>query len=651
MTQPVPPEEKHPIADCLRELGITQAAIIDDAYDSPTVESFDGGEIGDFWAAIEREQEMLTELEQLLGRQVKKLEDIDNEVIRKLWRGLDKLGKLSDPCRKQLFPTKLQKRAEVDTLSNHLKTLGLDPIAVGAENDYLPAPTVKLIFLDYVLNPAERANLGELATQKAIQMYSRTKSDAEKPFIILISAVPNAEQQKEKFREDSRLLGGLFGFIAREDIRDREKLYLKLYSLGIGNPTHHAIQRFVDELVKSVNLTAKEFEKKIRTLDIQDYSFVQLFSLHEDGHPLGDYILWLFEAALAYMFCNCEGVQREQSKLDKLEFKEYLPWQTQPSTRLAEIYRYALTEPAVAELGPHPLDETGMMPLLRLGDIFIEKGTNSLLMVINAACDLMFAPTGSHKCDPEQPIYFVPGVLEPLNERKNGENVVRTELFEYDSRCYRIKWDYKHVHSQKYEAVWGYLKKEGYSRISRLRLPYALEVQQNFAANVTRIGMPVSPPIFDKADIEVYCYNDEDKKLNSVGEPILDGVVIIHAKGEDHFILTVDCISVLLDRIKAIVDRLEKQKEKVATEEEYFHEKVRKIDKVMEKLRQWTRSQSWLQMVTGHRSLPKADKMQELEAGTVGIYLNQNVEEDYKPKIPVVLNIKWRKGAEDKGET
>ena len=52
MTQPVPTEEKHPIADCLRELGITQAAIIDDAYDSPTVESFDGGEIDDFWTTI-----------------------------------------------------------------------------------------------------------------------------------------------------------------------------------------------------------------------------------------------------------------------------------------------------------------------------------------------------------------------------------------------------------------------------------------------------------------------------------------------------------------------------------------------------------------------------------------------------------------------
>lgn len=467
MTQPVPAEEKHPIALSLQELGIIEAAIVDDAYDSPTVDSLDGGEIGDFWAAIEREGEKLTELVELVGRDVKTREDIDDEIIGKLWQGIEenKLVKLSDPCRKQLFPTKLQKRAEIEILSDHLKSLGLNPIAIGAENDYLPPPTVKLIFLDYILNPAERTNLGKLATEKALEMYRRTESHTEKPCIILISAKPDVEQQKEKFREDSRLLGGLFGFIPREDIQDREKLYLKLYSLGIGNPTHHAIQRFVDELVKSVNLAANDFEKKIRTLDIQDYSFVQLLSLHEDGQPLGDYILWLFEAALAYMFCNCEGVQREQSKLDKLEFKEYLPWQTQPSTRLAEIYRYALTEPAVAELGPHPLDETGMMPLLRLGDIFIQKGTNSLLMVINAACDLMFAPTASRKCDPEQPIYFVPGVLEPLNERKNGENLARTELFEYDSRSYRIRWDCKHVHSQKYEGVWGYLKKEGYSRI------------------------------------------------------------------------------------------------------------------------------------------------------------------------------------------
>jgi hypothetical protein len=250
MTQPAPPEEKHPIADCLRELGITQVAIIDDAYDSPTIESFDKDEIGDFWTAIEREQEMLTELGQLSGREVNKREDIDNQVIRELWRGLDKLEKLKDPCTKQLFPTKIEKLSDLDALSHHLKYLGLDPITIGFENDYLPDSSIKLIFLDYVLDPTETENPGKLATQKATEIYGRIKSPDEKPFIVLISSYPNVEQQKERFREGSSLLGGLFGFIEKKDIQDREKLYLKLYSLGIGNPTHHAIQRFVDTLVE-----------------------------------------------------------------------------------------------------------------------------------------------------------------------------------------------------------------------------------------------------------------------------------------------------------------------------------------------------------------------------------------------------------------
>jgi hypothetical protein len=438
----------------------------------------------------------------------------------------------------------------------------------------------------------------------------------------------------------------MFGFIAKEDIKDRERLYLKLISLGIGNRKHLAIQRFVDALVESLPSVAEEFKEKIRTLDVQDYSFVQLLSLHDEGQPLGDYILWLLEATLGYMFRNSERVQREQRNLDKLEFEEALPWQTQPSTRLAEVYRYALTEPAVEELDSHPLDKTRVMPLLRLGDIFIRSGDNCLLMVINAACDLMFAPTGSHKCDPEQPVYLVPGVLEALDEWKTRDEAVRTELFEYKSKSYRIKWDYKHVHSQKYQTIWNYLKKEGYSRISRLRLPYALEVQQKFASNVTRIGVPVSPPLFDKADIEIFWYNNEGKKLNLVEDPISNGAVIIPRAGEDRFIITVECIGMLLDKVKTIISRLEKQKTQIDPKEEYRDEKVRKIDKDIEKLLRWTEASCWFQALKEHSSLPKGGKMQELEAGTIVIYLNQNFVENHKTKILVVLNIKWGRGTD-----
>jgi hypothetical protein len=650
MTQSAPPEEKHPIAHFFRKLGISQVAIIDDGYDVPTVESLNAGEIGDFWATIEREQEMLDELEKLLGRKVSKPEDIDDDVVRELWLGKGELKTLSDPCAKKLFATKLQMRADLDALSGYLRMLGLDPIEVGAEND-LPDPSIKLVFLDYILNPRATDNPGQLAISKAVQMYERVKEDEGKPFIILISLRRSVEQEKEKFRHDCKILGGMFGFIAKEDIKNKEKLYLKLISFGIGDRNHLAIQRFVDALVESLTLVVEEFKEKIRTLDIQDYSFVQLLSLHEEGQPLGDYILWLFEATLGYMFRNSELVRREQRNLDKLEFEEGLRWQTQPSTRLAEVYRYALTEPAVEELGPHPLDKKGRMPLLALGDIFIKNETNSLLMVINATCDLAFAPTGSRKCDPEQPIFLVPGVLEALDEGRTGEEVVRTELFEYDSKSYRIKWDYKHVYSQKYRNIWGYFKKQGYSRISRLRLPYALEVQQKFVSNVARIGVPISPPLFAKANMELLWYNNEDKKLHLVGDPISDGVVIIHGVQGDRFIPTVDCISVLLDKIATIISSLEKQKSEVNLEEDHGADKVRKMEKIIGKLKQWTEAHHWLQMLKGHSSLPKGGKMQELEPGTMGIYLNQNLMANHKTKILVALNIKWDKDGIFKEET
>jgi hypothetical protein len=642
MTEQARPEEKHPIALSLQELGITEAAIVDDAYDPPTVESFDGDEIADFWTAIEREEEMLTELAKLSGSEVKNREDLGNEIIGKLWKGLEesKLGKLSDPCTERLFATMLQKRVDVDTLSGHLKTVGLNVITVGRENGYLPPPTVKLVFLDYVLNPSERTNLGSLATQKAKQMYSGTASDADKPFIILISARPNVEEQKERFREDSGLLGGLFGFIARDDIKHRDKFLLKLYSLGIGSQTHHAIQRFVDTLVEAADETAKAFKEKIRTLDVQDYTFIQRLSLNEDGQPLGDYILWLFESTVGYLFRDHEPVRKQQCNLDKLRFHSYLPYQSQPSTRLAEIYKWALTEPAVQELGPHPLDETGNLPLLHLGDIFIKDANDSLLMVVNAACDLMFSPLGSRKCDPEQPIYFIPGSLEKFHERKNEREFTRTELYEYKGKPYRIIWDHQHVYSVKYETVWNYLRTEGYSRRSRLRLPYALQVQQSFAASLARIGMPVSPPIFESADLEVYCQK-ENNKLTLIGGSFSEGVVLIHKRDRSDYILTYPCTCKLIDILGEIETIWEGKKSSLAL----GSKKYESLNKKINGLREWrNKVENWFQMLETPKALPKVGRKGQLQLkeGLLHVSSGRSFEGEDGP--PILLNIKFREG-------
>ena len=95
-----------------------------------------------------------------------------------------------------------------------------------------------------------------------------------------------------------------------------------------------------------------------------------------------------------HLFHDQPRVREQQKRLDTMSYKEFIPVEEHPSPELAEIYQYALTEPAVEELGPHPrADSKSKEPYLQLGDVFFkDSGGDEALMVANAACDLAYSP-------------------------------------------------------------------------------------------------------------------------------------------------------------------------------------------------------------------------------------------------------------------
>ena len=535
----------HPIAERLNKVGISSVAIIDDAYDVPTVESFYSGEIDEFWSTVERNPAMTKELQDL-EVDVDNETDINDEVINLLWQRRDDLKELGEPCRNLLFANKLSMLEDVDMLSKHLQNLGLNTVPIDSEN--LPEPSIKLVFIDYILDPtAGSGKQGEIATEKAKDIYRSVEKDAEKPFIILMSSNPDVESQKEEFRRNSKLIGGLFGFMSKGDLQIQEKLYVALETWSLDMPARHNIQRFVEALEKSIYDESKTFIDKIRDLSFEDYANIQWLSLQQDGQPLGDYMLWLYKSYLTYLIHNNDKVLMEQKRLDELSFDKFYPSQTPPSVHLAEIYRCALTEPGVGDLETHPRSDPSLEELLlQLGDIFIKKNTHEVLMVISPACDLMFAPETKRDFHQEMSIFLIPGNLQTI-EKNPERNLMRTELFYFENQPFRIVWDNKYVISKKYNDLWSWFETEQYSRIARLRVHFALEIQQAFAANLSRVGSPVKPPFWRTADVEVYCQS-EDQMCQMIGQTIQCGAFIVNRKigtgdkHEDYFSLSLDCI-------------------------------------------------------------------------------------------------------------
>ncbi len=646
---------EHSITKRLHGIGITRVALVDDAYDSPSVNALNSGEIDDFWGRIERDRDLIQELASY-KEGVSSADDIDDRLLISLWDNIDNLKKLREPCINALFANRLAMKGRVDKIAEHFRTLGLEIETVGSEG--LPDRGTKLVFIDYILNPAAIQDRGRRATEKAKEIYGRIESDAEKPFIVLMSEQPDAKAQQETFRKESGLLAGLFGFRPKEDLLEADRLYVDLTTWSIDMPARHSIQHFIETLAKSLNDASKQFIERIKELSFEDYANIQYLSLQPDGQPLGEYILWLYKSYLLHLVHDKDEVISLEKKLDELSFNKYYPSQSLPSTRLAEIYRCALTEPGVGKLEAHPWSsKKEKEPYIQFGDIFRRKGSLEVLVVINAPCDLAYAPGSSRPFPKERSIFHEHGTLVKLSEVLQA-NLCRTELFEHEGEAYRIIWDHRQVISKKYGEVWQWLKEEKYERIARLKLPFALDVQQVFASNLTRIGMPVKPPFYKTADVEVYCEGPNGECL-LLDEPIKGGAFLALYKvgGDDNYLrlfsLSGDCIlqvkrrlakarealeqqrGVLLAQVEKVSKRLEggrKEKERVSGELKGTEGKIQKIVQLQELDR------VFLPMVREAFKLPKAGK--PVDKKLLWIYSDMEFEGKYFPNAPIALNIR-----------
>jgi hypothetical protein len=194
------------------------------------------------------------------------------------------------------------------------------------------------------------------------------------------------------------------------------------------------------------------------------------------------------------------------------------------------------------------------MPLYQLGDLLIADKDKPAFLILNAGCDLQFSP-GKRDCDPEQTILLVPGRFEPLHERGDETNVKRTELFELGEERFRIIWQHTRAIALPYYKVLPTHQPKGYDRRWRLKLPYALEVQQHFASQLTRVGVPTPTPVFRERPVEIYGKN-ADGTCRHLGT-IRDGIIVFHHRQREQFVLTVDCLHSVLDHIDKYIIEVE----------------------------------------------------------------------------------------------
>jgi hypothetical protein len=531
--------------------GITRVAIIDDAFDPPPprVEDLPAGDIESFVQALASDPDLATAAE-LTGHDIASALDVTDSVVTDMWSladyetvpGQPPAEPLAAACAKTLFGAYLERRQVVERLVGHLSGLGLKVQKLGT-SDPVPGRRAnerpQLVFLDFYLGTEQQKQSIQAAVAKAKELYAACPRN-EMPLIVLMSSDPNVVTLADTFRDDSGLLQGMFQCITKAQLDDEYERQLHMQAIARSLPAGRVVQSLTKGIERKIKVASRDFVEGIRGLSLDDYAYIQRLSLQEDGHPLGDYLFWLFSTYMGQKLFG--GALREDGRrLDSMVFQDALPAQRPPSVMLAEIFKAALFELDVGPLRPHPragdIAATANLPkepYLSLGDVFIKDATEprEVLMIINAQCDLSFAPGADRRVASDRSVVFIPGELQPLSRpfAKAENTAPATELFEYGKRSYRILWRPKQVLTRPYGDVAAWLDSEGYKPVARLRLPYALEVQRAFTADLSRVGMPVAPPIFERVRVQVTKCGTS-RKLDEVVRSDNLAFVVLTAKG------------------------------------------------------------------------------------------------------------------------
>lgn len=614
------------VAKVMDEGGITTVAVVDDVFAGPSIADYKSSEFEEFWAEVEHDDDALAELK-ALGISITNAEEINRDVLRTLIEKRASLARLGASINKYFAPTFEAKLAPVTKLCNCLEQdLSRKVIKSDGTGD-LNDLAIRLIFLDYFLeegNETESIKKARRIAEEIAQKYAK----GQRPLILLMSSKPNiTEDMIASMRKGAKFLGSMFEFIPKEQFEDAAKFVINLGCIARSLSERQRIQHFVEGVETSIRTAAEKLEDSIRGLSFEDYAYIQRLSLQREGHPLGDYVSWLYSAYFGHLLFDAIP---ERETLDGLTFTKLPAAAFKPSLQFVEIYKNIVTEAAEPVSG-HPRDKNASAddapPLLHFGDILTNDGTE-ILMVISAECDLAFTPDEEDRpYHPERSILLIPGTLRTMDQSV----ALKTEFFAHKNETKTIIWQPKRVVSIPHGEMRAWLREKGYQRQARLRLPFALEIQQAFAADMTRIGMPVGPAVIESAAVQVGC-EDKEKQILVLSKSE-HAAFIFHGR-DDQFVLSRGFIVELGETIDKAIAVLKETKQAHVD----AGGKPQKYDSRISEIEALKTNFADLLEFCGPFKVPNNSGMQ-LKNLPVAVFRNRSMEGKYNSEKALMLNI------------
>jgi hypothetical protein len=495
------------LKEFLAAKSVRKVLFIDDGFEpleqiEPTVE-----EQNELWTAIEADNEALSTAS---AEGLSQSEALTGDVIAAFLNRTE-----NDPLRRlaETSPYVVSHRNKTQLLRGaieYLVSLGTTVLTSGRDDWEEKLDDVSIVFLDWRLGPESE---GSDPIQQAMQVASKIHGgqSSARPMIVLISSERNVKEKARQFSQESGLISGLFDAMPKEWLSDQANVDLQMTILCAHLEKGHVVQNFVDAVSNRTKDAADTFVSKIRNLTLSDYANLQHFALREDGHPLGDYLIQLL--AGVWIDTLFRGELREPLRaLDKADF-ESLPSLVEPSEVLNDLYNAAVFDTHISNFERHPHaaePQIGQAKrlALSLGDIVVEQENrmaSKVYMVINPQCDLAESPRDKRRIDDCLSVLLVPGELRPVGapECSQSNETAKTPCYIVDGAKFRIHWYGKKQVAIPYIEFPEWLDKKPRERKARMRTTFALSVQAAVRSQLTRIGLPVAPPMYAPIEAEV----------------------------------------------------------------------------------------------------------------------------------------------------
>jgi hypothetical protein len=495
----------------LASQGIRRVVIIDDAYDEePTASSVEER----YWNFF---LEDLSDVDlTLIGREFDVFDKINalyrlrgsDDFVKFLWtnRGVSTVFSA-------LFEgfTEAQRsgRAGLKVLEDYLKDLGLDLSTCGTGADAIAAgTTAELVFVDLFLG----ATQDEAARQRAVDRIRRVIAGrpSNPPLIVVISASSRLELLRDWCRDSAGLLGSQFRTLAKQDAGDRVGVSDILIRLASTYRNTVKLATFIESWRSALDSARDRFLTKIRLLDLRDYADIQQLLLDAEGTTVGSHLLETYDHFFHFELEGDQALRDAGRALNEIDWTDYPRPQFLPAPVTSEI---------VDGLLFHRAEALSTEAAYEFGDVYFIEESDRLLPVTwpqHAPGERLAMVLLTQSCDvaqgKAQRLLFMTGVARsssiPLHQRPNP---LTTPILNDGSTRYVISWELGAP-----LAVWSptefaqLVKGKAVRRTRRFRTVYALQLQQLFAANMTRVGLPVMLPPHHYVGVEVIAKIDGD---------------------------------------------------------------------------------------------------------------------------------------------